>query len=506
MRRYVKLQGPPTILLIVIGMIGASSALAKCPNMPRVEQITFKNSEEVVIDHQKNTTHKEIEEGKVEKPTTLVGFDGTSVHWKSPNAGEVTKNWPLAYVKGTEVLVKEIQLAVEPEAKTFFETEAEEPPKPTLTGETTIKGEKVKFTREYTLAEIKTQLAAHAKFLTTGELKTSKALPKEVFFEKIKIKWKWTVKEKGGATIELPAGESTHNLYVMNEKPPAGTEIFLTFLDLDTLGVEKETQPPSEAGVISGVWKGFTALEGGVPSVHIRVYEPKGAEPAINRSGTVLWYWGEVEPNKPLAKKGIEEITETEAQEAEAKCAAAAASDLLEQLAGRCDQWARVLQYALSLEGVKSEVLQLRTKFAGEEKVCEKGLECLFLVKNWTFGKVGVGEFPYAPSETTHTEGIAGQGVKNPPPAFFNHYIVRAGLAGGSKLYDPSYASAPYTGGATPTEKSVLEEFQTNSIAGFCRPAKAGEFLAAQTACQKTPAKLQLQALKENGTEGFTFP
>jgi hypothetical protein len=73
-------------------------------------------------------------------------------------------------------------------------------------------------------------------------------------------------------------------------------------------------------------------------------------------------------------------------------------------------------------------------------------------------------------------------------------------------MYDPSYGAGPFSGGATPTEKSVLEEFQSASLDGFCRPKAVGEIGRAPTACQTTPAKLQLTAFEESGKEGFGFP
>jgi hypothetical protein len=514
MRRHIKIEGLLVTFLIAAGMIGASSAFAKCPNMPRVEQVTFKNSEPIVVDHKAN---------KAEPPTTLKGFDGTLIQWKSPKAGEVTKNWPLAYVKGTEVLVEEIKLAVEPEAKKFFESEAEEPPKPTLTGSTTIKGEKVTFTREFTLAEIKTQLGEHEKYLTTGLLKTSKVLPKEVFFEKIKIKWKWTVKEKGGATIEPSAGESTHNLYVMNEKPLANTTIFLTLLDLDTLGIEKEKQPPSEEGVISGVWKGFSTVEAGVPRVHIRVYQPEGAEPAVNRTGEVLRYYKTFNAGKTLAELLTEEGT------IRTSCPGRpTAESLLENLEGRCGTWAYTFKEALATEGVDSEVVGLIVKFGTEcvPNIARFIIPCTMLVKNWTFGAGTGGELPYATNEVTDGNGVAGQGVANPVASFWDHAIVKAGPNKGASLYDPSYGSGPFSGkeglaeGEKPSVESVLKEYQKKSIEGFCAPAK-GELEAFEgksekereeaekeeknlpppSRCQKAPAAVQLTT-----TGAFTFP
>jgi hypothetical protein len=502
--KHLRVVGVLVMSLLATSLVLASSALAhKCPNMPRVEQITFKESEPILVDHRKNSAH-----GENEKAIGIGEFEGEPF-WKSPNPGEITKNWPVAYARGKEMLIQEVKLAVSAEAKTFLETETEEPPKPKVVGEVTVKGTKITFTREYTIAEIKTQLAAHATYLTTGEMTTNTTLPNEVFYESATINWKWVVKEKGGATIEPTAGTSTHNLYTTYEKPLAGTEIFLTILDLDTQNIEKEVKPPTEAGVIKGTWKGFSTLEGAanIPSVHIRAYNAAtGAW--INRSGTVLWYWSEQTPNTALSGKSIEEDRETEeAEELASECGSLQTAALLERLKGTCDWWAAALKNALAVEGLKSEIIQLQVKYAGGEgKICEAGFECAMLVKNWTFKNPGMGEFPYAPAEVVRTKGVPGQGLENPPAGFYNHFIVKAGPTAGGMMYDPSYGAGPFSGGATPTEKSVLEEFQSASLDGFCRPKAVGEIGRAPTACQTTPAKLQLKGFEESGKEGFTFP
>jgi hypothetical protein len=502
--KHPKFEGLLVMSLLATSLFLASSALAKCPNMPRVQQITFKKSEPVLVDHRKNSTH-----GEIEKAISISEFDGDSIFWKSPNPGEITKNWPIAYVKGTEVLIEEVKLAVEPAAKTFLETEVEEPPEPKVVGEVTVKGTKITFTKKFTIAEIKTQLAAHATYLTTGEMTTSATLPSEVLYESATINWKWVVKEKGGPTIEPSAGTSTHNLYITNEKALTGTEIFLTILDLDTQNIEKEAKPPNEERVIKGAWKGFSTLEGAanIPSVHIRAYNATtGAW--VNRSGTVLWYWTEETPNTALSGKKVEENGEIdETEELSSKCGNLETAAVLESLKGTCDWWAATFKNALAVEGIKSEIIQLQVKYAGGEgKVCEKGLECVMLVKNWTLKNPGMGEFPYAPAEVVRTKGVPGQGLENPPAAFYNHYIVKAGPAAGAMMYDPSYGAGPFSGGVTPTEKSVLEEFQSKSLDGFCRPKNAGEIRKAPTACQTTPVKLQLKGFEESGKEGFGFP
>jgi hypothetical protein len=497
----LKTTGLLVAVLVLLGTVASSAASAVV--LPRIEQINFNENVPVIVDHQKNTAH-----GEEEKGVTIEEVEGKdSIEWKGGPKEEVKKNWPLAYVQGASILIQQIQIpVVEAGTRKFLESEIEEPPRPRLVGEATIKEKKYTFSKEWTVAEIKKQITEHKEFITTGALVTSAALPKEIFNEAIKIKWKWVVKEKGGATIEQTAGESTHNLYTTFATALTGAEVFLTFLDLATEGAQKEVQPPTEASVLAGVWKGFSHVDATLktPAVNLRVYNPKTGT-FVTRAGTVLWYWKEVTPNQALGKKELEEVDEVGKEEA--GCALNPTAEVLKTLKGRCDQWAVALKNALAIEGIKSEWLQLTVKFAGEGKICEASYECVLLVKNFTFGKETLaGEFPFTLAETKHGEGIAGQGIKNPPPGFYNHYVVKAGAKGSASIYDPSYGTTPLKGGEKPTEKSVLEELQTNAMAGFCRPAKAGEVGADSTACQKVPAKLQLAATKEDGTAGFEFP
>jgi len=514
MKRHIKKLSLLTACSIAIGLVGMDSALAGCPNMPKVEQINFKGNEAVAIDHQKNSTHEEVELGTLEKPIKINEFEGgTSLEWKATKAGVLKKSWPLVYVKGTEMLIEEVALAVEAAAEKFLETEAVEPPKPTLRGETTIKGDKISFTKEFTLAELKAQFTAHKGLLTTGELKTSKTLPDEVFSEEIKIKWKWTVKEKGGATVEPSAGESAHFLYTTFAKALGSKEIYLTLLDLATDGIEAKSEPPDEEEAISGVWKGFAYSGVGLPEVGIRVFNP-AIGLFVDRTGTDLWYYSEVTPKQTLAELVTDEGTRLSCP------VPAEAKSLLEHLEGRCGTWASTFGEALATEGIKSEEVGLFVKFGPK---CKDDGECVMLIKNWGFGALKEEEFPYTTSEATDEVGVPGQGVKNPVPFFWDHAIVKAGPSGSAALYDPSYGTGPFHGsikeGETAVE-SVLKEYQKKSIDGFCAPTEgeAKKFEEKSEAerkkaleeekgvpepsrCQKAPTEiLQIDA------PGLTFP
>jgi hypothetical protein len=506
--KYLRAEGLLVASLLVVCMVGSSSAFAKC-TAPRVEQVDFKNNEAVLVDHTKNSEHGELEAAK--KITSVDGAD--EVEWKSPKAGEVKKNWPLAYVTETKMVV-EARLGVEAENQKCLEKELEAGSKLQVTGETSAGGVNITFKKELSVEEMKTQFTAHKEYLTTGPVVASNALPNKVFYESITIKWIFTAKEKGGVTLEGKT-ESTHNLYVALARVLSGTEIYLTLLERDTRNIEKEAQPPNETKAISGTWKAFANPSGEIPTMGIVAYNPENGT-YVNRSGTVLWYYGETTPNTTLAAFFVNP---------DDSCPASPfTASLLENLRGRCETWARAFKDALATEGVGSERVLIRIKYAGP---CE--FRCWILVKNWTFGLGNGEEFPYTTSEVTRANGVAGQGIKN-PPAFFNlHFIVKAGPSGSALLYDPSYGTGPFhgteglSGGEKPTVGSVLKEYQKKSVAGSCRftPGALKEFeeltkkeqeeiekeekeFKLALMCQKAPETRQLIGEGEAGE--FTFP
>lgn len=468
------------------------------PPAPRLEQVDFANNASVLVDHRKEVSHERLakKEEEPERALAITEFNGADeIEWKSPKAGEVTKNWPVAYVQGTKPKLT-ARFALEAGTREFLEKEIEG--EPTVTGETTVAGVALVFTKKFTIAEIEAQLAAHAKFLETGEIESANALANKIRYERSTITWKWAVKVKGRPRLlEQGLGASVHNVYVTFAKALEGTTIYLTFLDLDSQGIEKQAQPPKEAEAVAGVWEGF-ASKGGIPSLHTRIYNPATGE--IRRTGTILWYYYDIAAGKTLKQH-------LEAEEEEIRgCAFFTVKALLENVQGRCGAWAYTLQNALATEGLGSELIHLFAQF-GEKIPCAEANSCVMLVKHWTFGELGEpeGVFPYLTTQVTDANGVAGQGVENPPPFFWDHAIVKAGPAGSSALYDPSYGTGPFLGkeglkeGEKPSETSVLTEYQANSIDGFCRPEKEKE--SKPWKCQKAPAALELKP-----TAGFEFP
>lgn len=466
----------------MIKLVSGKTWAAFGPTAPRPEQVNFKGNRAVLIDHQKEA---------VEPAIKINEFEGNDeIEWKSPKPGEVKKNWPVVYVLGEKVKL-EAKFAIEEVTREFLEKRTEEPLE--ITGETSVGGTALQFTRKFTLEEIKTQLTAHKEYLVMEAESTS--LAKKALKSIATITWKWSVKETGRAKpIEQELGKSTHNFYVLYKTPLGGTEIYLTILDLDTLGVQGQGEPLNEEKVIAGVWEGFSKTEATIPTVHTRTYKPGTATGEINRTGKVLEYYGEI----VKAGKTLEEVytKEIEEKQRSTTCPSRPLALMLENFAGRCGAWGQALNNALAVEGISSQEIGLRVQFGKGQ--CGTQLECVMLVKNWSFGLEGVGPFPFAANEVTDEEGAPGQGVKNPPPFFWDHVIIKAGPVESEQLYDPSYGTGPFNGkenleaGESPTEKSVLEEYQNKSISGYCAPTNLGELAARPVKCVKPAGILGL--------------
>jgi hypothetical protein len=450
------------------------------PPAPRTEWVDFTNNQNVILDHRKKVTHKEIEEKigsnevletamPIENYEDIPGEGEDSVEWKSPKSGEVTKDWPIAYAQGATMDLK-VRIAVEPATKAFLEESAAEGP--LVTGETTVGGVDITFQKSVPLEEVKDQLKEHDKYFETA-LTTSAALPKEVSYEKITIKWKWKIKEKGAEPVEQTLGTSTHNLYKTYAEAAAGTKFYFTLLALETENIEKESKKPTEAQVVAGIWKGFTfkETEGGeeVLTTRVRIYDPADGD---IETGERLWYY----QNLPSVNENLKEYLRIQSRTVIFAARRNTVPLLLAALTGECGAWQKAFAKSLKMEGIttyENQILVVKYSNGGS---CEVEETCGMLVDKWEFVTEKVG-FTYEETQVKDLKGIAGQGVANPLSFFGNHQIVDYG----GKLYDPSYGT---------TANSELE-YQEKSIAGFC------EVVGMEYKCSKPPAELVLSFKKE---------
>jgi len=445
-----------------VKVVGGKKWSAQRTPPGRPEWVDFENNQPVLIDHTKNTKHGEKEAAvNIEQ----VG-EKRAVEWESPKAGEVVKNWPLAFVT-KDTIELSTRIALGKTTAEFLEKNIEG--NTTITGETAIGGVSIKFTKKLTLEEIKKQLGENKTFLTASKFETSAPLGEKVVKSLATITWKWSFKEIGQAnSTEQELGKSTHTFYLLFQKPL--TTIYFTILDLATINIQTQPEPFGEEKVIAGAWAGFatkekegeagrcTVLE--CPTIHIRTYEPKTG--TITRTGTtVLWYYEEVK----LAT--LEEYILKKLGNAQCALVQSTAA-LLENLSGECSSWQDAFKNALAIEGLSSTALEIVVKFPKNEgKQCEVAAECDFLVKNWKFNEVGTSKdplFPFKWNEVKDANGLAGQGVENPQSYFNNHQIIEVS----NNLYDPSYGTAPIGNGKPGERAANLLKYQEASISGFC--------------------------------------
>jgi hypothetical protein len=105
---------------------------------------------------------------------------------------------------------------------------------------------------------------------------------------------------------------------------------------------------------------------------------------------------------------------------------------------GQCGAWAEFLKDMFMVHGVTSaDKVEIIRNQADRNRIG-------FLVKKWAFKHPppsSAAAFTHLFPSELNAKPIPGQSNASPPPAFFNHFIVRFG----SKFYDPSYGAGPFT-------------------------------------------------------------
>lgn len=223
-------------------------------------------------------------------------------------------------------------------------------------------------------------------------LTSNNPLPDAVgLFDSSNIAWEMNPGGQGWA-----GAGTTSNIVYVTLANPSGTPNYWTLLDVSCRGAAGET---SEAGVIA------------------KAFEPlKGRAISRKRDSHDLTYW------LPAAA-----------------CTATTTKELLQVAngAGQCGSWAEFLVDMYKVHGITSahKVLVVRTRVA--HSAGSDG----FLVKHWIFDHPPASKADaythFVPSKCRTGTNIPGQRNATPPPAFFNHFIVRAD----GKFWDPSYGA-----------------------------------------------------------------
>lgn len=307
------------------------------------------------------------------------------------------KQWPVCYTRTKNVKLK---------AK--FEVMAP----PTATETVKVKGvaKLGSATLEWTDSF---SVSPSASEVTTAELTSSAPLPNEVAcYDLATIQWE---AEPAGDHPYL-AGTSENVMYV-TLGDPAGTPAYWTLLDISCRAAHGAT---SAARLIQSAYDPFTSR-------------------ALTRmrDGRGLTYWV---PGNTVATNTALLLARGDG-------------------GGQCGSWAEFLIDMYKCHGESAMKIMVVVSLE-HHRMGTAG----FLVKHWRF--IGKGSYPAPMTHHMGTEcvslpGVAGQRNPDPPPAFFNHFIVVAL----GRLYDPSYGSPPVS---TPLE------WENASIDGLYADVRCG--------------------------------
>ena|GEM_PF-5967416 len=492
------------------------------PTPPEVEQVNFTNNMPVILDDQHGLA-PESEEAIEES----VGHN--NAEWEySPSSKELVKSWPLAYVQAT---TPELKARFElPTATKQLILEKRLEGKPTITGQTTLEGESITFTKEFaSVEELETQVKKHESYIeiegsSESPIKANKPLPERVGYEAMTIKWTWAIKIKGEAsTVTQSLGSSTLNLFTTYAKPPspacqtvaeaeesmkkvteteetgACTPIFSTPLVL--IATEVNQVRPTERQIIAAAWRVFGKTGNefelppgdagrivmgnenpiAVPLAQSIQYNRRTGNWTAARVGLRYRYYLPIPPGGTAANN-VNQL----------RMGCFTYREMLMMGTGRCGAWAEALVENLQVMGARAEMIHLVVNMTANLQLpCNEDqvYVCIMLVKNWrvTVATPDSGdiEFPYLARSVQDQLGAAGQGNENPPPYFWDHAIVKAGQGLYTALYDPSYGAGPFPTEAEineivamtkpqPTQAAVSLQYQEASMAGFCRPLQVG--------------------------------
>ncbi len=308
-----------------------------------------------------------------------------------------SKQWPVCYTR-----TKNVKL------KATFEVMAP----PTATETVKVKGvaQLGSATLEWTDS---VSVSPGSAEVSTGELTSSAPLPNEVAcYDLATIQWE---AEPPGERAYL-AGASANVMYV-TLGDPAGTPAYWTLLDISCRAAQGAT---SVAQLIPRAYVPFTSR------TLTRIRDGKG-----------LTYWNP---------------TSTRATNTQLLLASGDGS-------GQCGSWSEFLIDMYKVHG-ESATKILVVKSVPDWETSTAG----FLVKNWTFE--GKGSHPAPFTHDMYTEckkhpGIPGQRNPNPPPAFYNHFIVLAL----NQFYDPSYGGGPI---------ATQEDWEVGAIDGLYAESRCG--------------------------------
>ncbi len=263
-------------------------------------------------------------------------------------------------------------------------------------------------------------VSSGAKEVTTEVLSSNNPLPNAVArLERFTIQWEAQSPEEEWEY----AGESRNVVY-LTLKDPTGTPAYWTLLDVSCRGAPGAT---SESVLVRNAFFPLTTRT---------IRRRRDSQP--------LTYWNP---------------TTTTAWNTQRLLAAPDGS-------GQCGSWAEFLIDAYKVHGVTSAVKVIVVRTITTDFTSSR---VGFLVKNWRFIGSGSRSAPW--THILHTEcvkqpGIPGQTNPNPPPAFYNHFIVSCF----GNFYDPSYGAGPVSNQPS-WENGAIDGLFSGGLAGYPKSA-----------------------------------
>ena len=250
------------------------------------------------------------------------------------------------------------------------------------------------------------------KTIVSPVMTSSANLPDHVAcYDPLIIAWEINPANQGWISV----GDSRHVFYV-TLADPSGTPAYWTLLDISCRAAHGER---TEAGVVKKVFVPFS-----------------GRSLIRKRDGQGLTYWN---PRTTNATNTRELLARGDGS-------------------GQCGSWSEFLLDMYKVHGILGGRKIIVVRSVAEWQAAQVG----FLVKNWMFKGLGSLASPFRYrmyTECVELPGIAGQRNPNPPPAFFNHFIV----AYGGKYYDPSYGGGPFDDQEKWEEGAIDGLFQQSS-------------------------------------------
>jgi len=261
--------------------------------------------------------------------------------------------------------------------------------------------------------------------VVTAELTSTGPLPNEVgCFDAAEVEF--SAAPPGDSFSS--AGASRNVLYV-TLGDPSGTPAYWTLLDISCRAAAGST---TAEGVVGKSFVPFTS----------RTLTRK-------RDGVGLTYWN---PDTTTATNTQQLLSSSDGS-------------------GQCGSWSEFLIDMYKVHGITSsdKVLIVRTVPDWLGSVAG------FLVKNWEFSGSGSHAPPFTHkmwTECIKKPGIPGQRNPDPPPAFFNHFIVRSF----GKFYDPSYGAGPIAD-QTSWEVGAIDGLFSHGYTGYPKSANPATLL-----------------------------